>query len=92
MVLVEELIGSAASAGMPQVRAVATLKLSRKLNAFGPLKSADEGEAAHIALLARDIKRFLDAPDTFKRPAPIVLQPGAPIGEPDPAYLLPKIT
>jgi hypothetical protein len=73
-VVIEELIGLAASAGMPQVRAVATLK------------SADEGEAAHIALLARDIKRFLDAPDTFKRPAPIVVPPGAPIGEPDPDY------
>jgi len=86
-VVIEELIGLAASADMPQVRAVATLKLSRKLNEFGQLKVADEAESAHIALLARDIKRFLDAPETFKRPAPIVVPPGAPIGEPDPDYL-----
>jgi hypothetical protein len=85
-VVIEELIGLAASADMPQVRALATLKLSRKLNEFGQLKIADDGDAAHIALLARDIKRFLDAPDTFKRAAPIVVPPGAPIGEPDPAY------
>jgi hypothetical protein len=78
-VVIEELIGLAASAEMPQVRAVATLKLSRKLNELAQLKIADDGEAAHIALLARDIKRFLDAPDTFKRPAPIVVPPGAPI-------------
>ena len=85
-------MGLAASAGMPQVRAGATLKLSRRLNESGQLKGADEGESAHIALLARDIKRFLDAPDTFKRPARIVVPPGAPIGDPDPDYLIPKIT
>jgi hypothetical protein len=59
MVLVDEMIGLAAPAGMPQVRAVATLKPSRKLNEFGQLAMADEGEAAHVALLAWDIKRTI---------------------------------
>ena len=33
-------------------------------------------------LLARDITRFLDNPDAFKRATPIVVPPGAPIGNP----------
>jgi hypothetical protein len=60
---------------------------SDKLNEFARLKFADDGEAAHIALLARDVKRVLDASDTFKRPAPIVVPPGAPIEDSDPDVL-----
>ena len=81
-VAIEELIGLAASADMPQVRAIATLKLSRKLNSWGSMAPPDDALAAHVALLARDVKRFLDNPDAFKRQAPIVVPPGAPIGEP----------
>jgi len=65
---------------MPQVRAIATLKLSRKLNELGKMTPADDDEAAHVALLARDIKRFLENPEAYKRPAPPVVPPGAPIG------------
>ena len=86
-VVIEELIGLAASATMPQVRAVATHRLFRKLGEFTQLKVADEAKTAPIALLARDIQRFLNEPDTFKRPAPIIIPPGAPIGDPDPDYL-----
>jgi hypothetical protein len=42
-----------------------------------------EEKAESTALLARDIKRFLENPEGFKRPAPPVVPPGAPIGEPD---------
>lgn len=81
-VVVDELAALAASADMPQVRAIATLKLSRRLNELGALKTGDDLEAAHVALLARDIRRFLEHPESYKRPAPPVVPPGAPIGEP----------
>jgi hypothetical protein len=83
-VVVEQLITLAASAEMPQVRAIASLKLARKQAELNDeaARSTDTAEAAHLALLARDIKRFLDDPDAFKRPAPPVVPPGAPIGEP----------
>jgi len=86
-VVVDELSALAASADMPQVRAIATLKLSRRFNEMAKLSPADESEAAHVALLARDIKRFLDNPEGYKRPAPPVVPPGAPIGEPDMDWL-----
>ena len=80
-VVVDELMGLAASAEMPQVRAMATLKLSRKFNELAKLTPSDDGEAAHVALVGRDIKRFLDNPEGYKRPAPPVVPPGAPIGD-----------
>jgi hypothetical protein len=79
-VVVDELMGLAASAEMPQVRAIATLKLSRELDEFAKLKPTND-ETAHVALLGRDIKRFLDNPESYKRPAPPVVPPGAPIGD-----------
>jgi len=79
-VVVDALSALAASAGMPQVRAIATLKLSRKLNELAKMTPADDDEAAHVALLARDIKRFLENPEAYRRPAAPVVPPGAPIG------------
>ncbi|MGE5199993.1 MAG: zinc-dependent metalloprotease, partial [Rhodospirillaceae bacterium] len=83
-VAAEQLMALAASAEMPQVRAIVTSKLDGAREQL--LKIADSGAgeavAAHASLLARDIARFLENPDTFKRPAPIVVPPGAPIGEP----------
>jgi hypothetical protein len=69
---------------MPQVRAIAAFKLAKKQAELSgdATRSMDSAEAAHLALLARDIKRFMDDPDAFKRPAPPVVPPGAPIGEP----------
>jgi hypothetical protein len=83
-VVIEQLITLAASADMPQVRAIATFKLGRKLFDLneGMTRITDDGEAAHTSLLARDIKRFMDNPDAFKRPAGPTVPPGAPIGEP----------
>jgi hypothetical protein len=81
-VVIDELIGLAADAEMPQVRAMATLKLSRKFNELAKLTPSDDGDAAHTALLGRDIKRFLDNPESYPRPAPPVVPPGAPIGDP----------
>jgi hypothetical protein len=83
-VVIEQLITLAALADMPQVRAIATFKLGRQadlMNATLP-GIQDVAEAAHASLLARDIKRFMDNPDAFKRPAGPTVPPGAPIGEP----------
>jgi hypothetical protein len=84
-VVIEQLITLAASADMPQVRAIATFKLGRKLFDLneGMTRITDDGEAAHTSLLARDIKRYMDDPDAFKRPAAPTVPPGAPIGEPE---------
>jgi len=83
-VAAEQLMALVASADMPQVRAMAFLKLTearRALSSDGR-GSLDKTLEAHRALLARDITRFLDNPEAFKRPAAIVIPPGAPIGEP----------
>jgi hypothetical protein len=82
-VAAEQLMALAASADMPQVRAIATFYLQQ---AKGRLDRAagsqDVAAAAHAGLLSRDITRFLENPEAFRRPAPIVVPPGAPIGEP----------
>jgi hypothetical protein len=82
-VLVDRLIWIAGAAPSPQVRAIASLALSRLMTRV-KLPSAGRGgtaEAAHRALVAADIKRFLERPmdaarsiDTPNAP------PGAPIG------------
>jgi hypothetical protein len=73
----------AAEAPMPQVRAVATLKLRQlAARAEGLADQVDESARAHYALLAEDLRRFLArdyAPAT--RPTAPVPPPGAPIGE-----------
>jgi hypothetical protein len=83
-VATEALMTLAASADMPQVRAIATFKLKdAKVRLEGQTNSmTDDAWRAHASLLARDITRFLDNPDAFKRPAAIAIPPGAPIGEP----------
>jgi hypothetical protein len=87
-VAAEQLMALAASADMPQVRAIAAFYLQQ---AKGQLDRAagnqDVAAAAHAGLLARDITRFLENPEAFKRPAPIAVPPGAPIGEPDWGWL-----
>jgi hypothetical protein len=77
-VYVDSLMRLAATAGMPQVRAIASQRLR--------LRMIDAGKAqgqAHAELLADDIKRFLDRPSPpaqrMDAPQP---PPGAPIGEP----------
>jgi hydrogenase maturation factor HypF (carbamoyltransferase family) len=81
-VAAEQLMGLAASADMPQVRAIVTLKLELARQQLQNVGIQDEAARAHAQLLARDITRFLDNPEAFKRPAAIAIPPGAPIGEP----------
>ena len=81
-VVIERLMTLAANADMPQVRAIATSRLQRRAAATAP-GAGSSPAAAHAALLAADIGRFLD------RPAPAATRmdvptapPGAPIGQP----------
>ena len=82
-VLADRLTWLAEAAQMPQVRAIASLKLTelpqRRVPATRPVTLADR---AHRHLLAADIKRFLERPAEPSRlmPAPDA-PPGAPIGD-----------
>ena len=84
-VVVDELIDLAGSAPMPQVRAIATLKLQRRGATLAQAAAAGSvANQAHSALLAADITRFLERPATsvaVRMPA-TAAPPGAPIGEP----------
>ncbi len=91
-VVVDRLIGLAATARMPQVRAIATMRLERLQNEIPSWTArADQSDAAHYTLLARDIRRFLDrAAGTVEQPATLAAPPGAPIGEPAMDWLVPR--
>jgi hypothetical protein len=83
--VIDQLIDLAGSAQMPQVRAIANLKLQQRMADLGrPSAARGDGDVAHAALLAADIKRFMDRPAmavavTTAAPA---IPPGAPIGDP----------
>jgi hypothetical protein len=79
-VLVDRLTWLANVAPNSQVRGIASMKLQR-LGARLRTPSANELDASHHALLAADIKRFLERPaETWRMlPAPPA-PPGAPIG------------
>jgi hypothetical protein len=83
-VAVEELMALAAGADMPQVRAVAAYRLDRRMTELRTAAArADEADAAHFTLLARDIERSLTRPGpALALPQAQVAPPGAPIGQP----------
>jgi hypothetical protein len=86
-VVAERLIGLAGGARMPQVRALASEAL-QSLARPAASASGDRLEAAHEALLAQDIRRFLDRPAaSLAAPAIAAAPPGPPIGEPALEYL-----
>ena len=91
-VLIDRLMWLAAVAPNAQVRAIASLKLDRLAARVRPAAGATsaasgpgEAERAHRALLAADIKRFMERPVNdqlsarFMPPSPA--PPGAPIGD-----------
>ena len=83
-VLVERLMGVAANARMPQVRALVSDRLRGLATAAA---SSDRADAAHAALLASDIQRFLTRPAaSAAQPALLTVPPGAPIGDPGMSY------
>jgi hypothetical protein len=86
-VVVERLMSLAASARMPQVRALATDALERRAQTAETAAAGHLG-AAHEKLLQQDIWRFLARPvATASLPSSPAIPPGPPIGEPDPDYL-----
>jgi hypothetical protein len=82
-VLVDRLTWLATAAPNSQVRAVASLRLSKLAARLGgPSEASDEGDNAQHMLLASDIKRFLDRPAPAATLLPAAQQPpGAPIGD-----------
>jgi uncharacterized protein DUF4953 len=87
-VVVDNVIALADRAPMPQVRAIATLKLRQRMTAWSaqPAVAPDARAISQIAMngyLADEIRRFLDRPSaSVQRPAIPEAPPGAPIGEP----------
>ena len=80
-VVAEGLMSLAGGAAMPQVRAVAAQHLGWLGDAAEGRSMGDDHNAAHFALLARDIRRFEERP--HEPWAPLVTPdapPGAPIG------------
>jgi hypothetical protein len=80
-VLVDRVMWLATAAPNPQVRAIAAWKLSKLAARLRSEATTGEAEQAQRALLAADIKRFLERPAETMRvmPAPDA-PPGAPIG------------
>jgi hypothetical protein len=83
-VVADHLMALAADAPMPQVRAIANLRLATLMESAGrDPAAADPADAAHRILLAQDIKRFIERP---AQPAAATTDPaappGAPIGDP----------
>ncbi|HEY1493729.1 MAG TPA: zinc-dependent metalloprotease [Candidatus Solibacter sp.] len=89
-VLVDRLTWLATAAPNGQVRAIASFRLSKLAARLKSAVTPNEGDQAQNAMLAGDIKRFLERPAETMRliPAPDS-PPGAPIGEPAMDWLAP---
>ena len=80
-VLVDRVMWLATGAPNGEVRAIASLKLSKLAARLKTAAATNEADQAQHALLAADIKRFLDRPADPARPMPApAAPPGAPIG------------
>jgi hypothetical protein len=86
-IVVDKLLALADRAPMAQVRAIATLKLRQRMNAWSGRPSANAtaralSQSAMNGYLADEIKRFLDRPlPADDRAAIPEAPPGAPIGD-----------
>lgn len=88
-VVIDQLMDAAGNAAMPQVRALATYALQRRVTVLAQSTAADVATRASSALLLSDIRRFLSRPSTpAARAASVDVPPGAPIGEPAMEWLL----
>jgi hypothetical protein len=90
-VLVDRVMWVATGAPNGEVRAVASFKLAKLAARLKAETTASEAEQAQHALLAADIRRFLERPAEMIRPVPAPdAPPGAPIGgEPGMDWLRP---
>lgn len=89
-VVVDRLMGLAARAPMPQVRAVASLALDELAKSSEQRTASDGTDAnrAHFYLIAQDVRRFLDRPmEPGQTPGSVAAPPGSPIGDPGLWYL-----
>src|SRR6266849_5967857 len=83
-VLVDRVMWLADASPNSQVRAIASLKLSRLATRLKTAANKNELDTAQRALMAADIKRFLERPLDLSRPIPLPAPdapPGAPIGD-----------
>ena len=89
-VLVDRVMWLATGAPNGQVRAMASLRLAKLAARLKAEASANEADQAQHALLAADIKRFLERPGEPMRPMPAPdAPPGAPIGDSGMDWLAP---
>jgi hypothetical protein len=89
-VFVDRVMWLATGSSNGQVRAIASLKLSRLAARLKSEAPAAEAELAQHTLLAADIKRFLERPADPGRPMPAPdAPPGAPIGDSGMDWLAP---
>ncbi len=89
-VLVDRVMWLATVSPNAQVRAIASLKLSKLAARLRSDAPASEAEQAQHQLLAADIKRFLERPAEIARVIPPPdAPPGAPIGEDGEDWLAP---
>jgi hypothetical protein len=89
-VLVDRVMWLGTSSANGQVRAVASLKLSRLAARLRTDASPTEAEQAQRFLLAADIKRYLERPAATQQTIPTAdAPPGAPIGDTGMDFLAP---
>jgi Met-zincin/Domain of unknown function (DUF5117) len=83
-VLIDRVTWLAAASPNSQVRAIASMKLSKLAARLKAAVGKTEADTAQRTLLAADIKRFLERPLDSGRPIPLPAPdapPGAPIGD-----------
>jgi hypothetical protein len=91
-VLVDRLMWLALASPNSQVRAIASLKLSKLASRLKAAVAKTEADSAQHLLIAADIKRFLERPIDPARPiahAAPDAPPGAPIGDEGNDWLAP---
>jgi hypothetical protein len=91
-VLVDRVMWLAVASPNSQVRAIASLKLSKLAGRLKTAVAKTEADTAQRTLIAADIKRFLERPLDAARPIPHAAPdapPGAPIGEEEQDWLAP---
>ncbi|HJZ70689.1 MAG TPA: zinc-dependent metalloprotease [Vicinamibacterales bacterium] len=83
-VLVDRVMWLASASPNDEVRAIASMKLSKLASRLKTQVVKSDVDTAHRTLLAADIKRFLERPLDLARPIPHAVPgapPGAPIGD-----------
>src|SRR5262249_57959218 len=91
-VLVDRMMWLASVSPNSQVRAIASLKLSKLAARLRAATAKTEADTAQRTLIAADIKRFIERPIDLARPIPLPAPdppPGAPIGDIGPDWLTP---